>query len=177
VNLGKGAAVRTGMLAAIGDPIVFLDADGSTPASELPKLLRALEQAEIAIGSRGLDAHLIRQHQSALRENMGKTFNHLARLLVPIGEIRDSQCGFKAFRRSCARTIFARQRLDGFSFDVEVLWIARQLDYRIVEVPVEWSHRAGSKVMLVGSSLHMLLELVSLRLSILRQSATTVRPP
>ena len=163
-NRGKGAAVRAGVLAATGDPLAFCDADGATSPNELSKVLAALARAELAIGSRALDEDLILTRQTKLRENMGKTFNVIARALLPLGSIKDTQCGLKAFRAGAARAIFSRQRLDGFAFDVEVILLARELGYTIAEVPVEWHHVERSKVSLVGSSLGMLAELVRLRL-------------
>jgi dolichyl-phosphate beta-glucosyltransferase len=146
-NRGKGYSVRRGMLAAKGEWALFSDADLSTPIAELERLWTAVERegAACGIGSRGLDKSLIGVRQPLFRERMGRVFNFLVRLETGL-PFRDTQCGFKLFRTSAARDIFGRQRLDGFGFDVEVLFIGRSLGYRIVEVAVRWNDVAGSKV-------------------------------
>jgi len=120
-NRGKGAAVRTGMLAATGDRVLFSDADLATPIGEVTKLAARLDDGyDIAIASRGLpDADIVvRQHP--MRETMGRTFNLLVRLVV-LGGIKDTQCGFKLFTREAARDLFGKATVDGFAFDVEIL--------------------------------------------------------
>jgi dolichyl-phosphate beta-glucosyltransferase len=167
-NKGKGYSVRHGMLEARGDWTLFTDADLSTPIEELEKLWCAAsrERAEIAIGSRALDRSLIGVHQPGLRESAGKFFNGIMRLTIGL-PLADTQCGFKLFRSDVARHVFTRQRLERFGFDVEVLYIARRLGYRIVEVPVRWNHAEGSKVgMLTG--LHAFAELGTIRLNAAR---------
>jgi len=152
-NRGKGYSVRHGMLEAAGDWALFSDADLSAPIEELEKLWAAVERedAQAAIGSRALDRSLIGVHQPAFRENMGRVFNFLMRLETGL-PFRDTQCGFKLFQTSAAREIFKRQRLDGFGFDVEVLFIAKRLGYRTLEVAVRWNDVLGTKVsMLAGA--------------------------
>ena len=152
-NLGKGAAVRAGMLQSVGQLRLFSDADLSTPIEELEKLWdqAAREGARCAIGSRALDRSLIGTHQPAFRENMGRVFNLLMRLETGL-PFRDTQCGFKLFETAAAREIFSRQRINGFGFDVEVLYIAKHLGYRTLEVPVRWNDVAGTKVsMMLGA--------------------------
>jgi dolichyl-phosphate beta-glucosyltransferase len=146
-NRGKGYAVRHGMLEAKGDWILSSDADLSAPIDELPKLLAAAEQqgAAIAIGSRALDRSLIGVHQSQWREMSGIVFNAVMRLTTGL-PFADTQCGFKVFRRDAACRVFKRQRLDGFSFDVEDLFIARTLGIPTIEVPVRWNNVEGTKV-------------------------------
>jgi dolichyl-phosphate beta-glucosyltransferase len=146
-NRGKGYSVRHGMLEAKGDWCLFTDADLSAPINELEILWKALcrEKADIAIGSRALDRTLIGVHQPAIRESAGKFFNLVMRMAVGLA-IADTQCGFKLFRQDVAREVFSRQTLDGFGFDVEVLFVAKKLGYRIAEVPVRWNHAEGSKV-------------------------------
>jgi len=146
-NRGKGYSVRHGMLEARGDWVLFTDADLSAPIEDLAKLSDAVEtrKAHIAIGSRALDRSLIGVHQSAFREYAGRLFNVVMRLATGL-PYRDTQCGFKLFERRAAREIFSRQQLDRFGFDVEVLYIARLLGYRAVEVPVRWDNVEGSKV-------------------------------
>ena len=146
-NRGKGYSVRSGMLEARGEWALFTDADLSAPIEEMEKLWSAVESAgaSVAIGSRALDRSLVGIHQSAFRENMGRVFN-LAMRLVTWLPFHDTQCGFKLFETGAAREVFRRQRLDGFGFDVEVLFIARRLDYRTVEVPVRWDNSIGTTV-------------------------------
>jgi len=146
-NRGKGYAVRHGMLKAEGDWILFSDADLSAPIEELPKLLNAAEKrgASIAIGSRALDRSLIGVHQSRWRELSGIFFNRLMRLITGL-PFSDTQCGFKLFRRDAAHRVFPLQRLDGFSFDVEDLFVAQTLGIRAIEVPVRWDNVEGTKV-------------------------------
>lgn len=148
-NRGKGYSVRHGMLEARGEWTLFTDADLSTPIAELEKLWEAArEGAAVAIGSRALDRTLIGVHQPYLRETSGRIFNLFMRLVTGL-PFTDTQCGFKLFRSCAARKIFARQSLDGFGFDVEVLFIARRLGYSVAEVPVRWNDVAGTKVSLV----------------------------
>ncbi len=162
-NRGKGFSVRHGMLHAAGQIILFSDADLSAPIEEADKLLEAIEAGhDVAIGSRGLRPELIEVHQSSLRESAGKTFNLLVRAITRL-PFRDTQCGFKAFRREAARAIFRRQQIDGFGFDVEVLYLARKLGYRTVEVPVRWSHSEGTKVSMFGDSRRMFTDLLRIR--------------
>jgi dolichyl-phosphate beta-glucosyltransferase len=146
-NRGKGYSVRNGMLEARGEWTLFSDADLSAPIEELDKLWLAADeaQAKVAIGSRALDRSLVGVHQSPLRESAGRLFNLGARLISGL-PFKDTQCGFKLFETAAARRIFARQQLERFGFDVEVLFIARLLGYRSIEVPVRWNNVAGTKV-------------------------------
>jgi glycosyltransferase involved in cell wall biosynthesis len=145
-NRGKGYSVRHGMMEAQGDRALFTDADLSAPIEELEKLWCAAERgAAVAIGSRALDRTLIGVHQPWFRETTGRFFNIVMRAVTCL-PFRDTQCGFKLFDTAAARRIFARQLLDGFGFDVEVLYIARRLSFRAVEVPVKWNDVAGTKV-------------------------------
>jgi glycosyltransferase involved in cell wall biosynthesis len=146
-NRGKGYAVRHGMLECRGEWALFTDADLSAPIEELDKLWQATGQAgaQVAVGSRALDRRLIGVHQSWFRENAGKLFNLVMRIITGL-PFRDTQCGFKLFEAAAAREIFRRQLLDGFGFDVEVLFIGRHLGCREIEVPVRWNDVAGTKV-------------------------------
>jgi len=146
-NRGKGYTVRHGMLEASGDWILYTDADLSAPIAELDKLIAAAEHesAQVAIGSRALDRSLVGVHQPAFREMSGRAFNWVMRSVTGV-PFRDTQCGFKLFRAEAARAIFSRQTLDGFSFDVEDLVIARTLGIKAIEVPVVWSNVEGTKV-------------------------------
>src|SRR6202040_3298197 len=146
-NRGKGFSVRHGMLEARGEIALFTDADLSTPIEEADKLLAALrdEGYDGAIGSRALDRSLIEVHQSVVREQAGIFFNRLVRWIMGI-EFSDTQCGFKAFRMERARIIFEQQRVEGFGFDPEILFLAKRHGLRVAEVPVRWSHVSASKV-------------------------------
>jgi glycosyltransferase involved in cell wall biosynthesis len=146
-NRGKGYSVRHGMQEAQGDWILSTDADLSSPLEEAGKLLAAVEreQAAAAIGSRALDRSLVGVHQAALREASGRVFNVVMRVATGL-PFRDTQCGFKLFRKDAARVIFPRQKLDGFGFDVEDLLIARIHGFKVVEVPVRWDNVEGTKV-------------------------------
>lgn len=146
-NRGKGFAVRHGVLEARGEWILYTDADLSAPIGELDKLLDAAGRAgaQVAIGSRALDRSLVGVHQSAFREISGRAFNLVMRWITGL-PFHDTQCGFKLFRADAAREIFSRQQLDGFSFDVEDLVIAKVLGHRVIEVPVVWNNVEGTKV-------------------------------
>jgi dolichyl-phosphate beta-glucosyltransferase len=134
------------MLEAQGEWLLFSDADLSTPIEELEKLYAAVnESVPIAIGSRALDRSLIGVHQPVFRERAGQVFNFVMRFALGL-DIHDTQCGFKLFRRDTAREIFSRQKLERFSFDAEILFIARKLGVRAAEVPVRWNNVEGTKV-------------------------------
>ena len=164
-NFGKGASVRRGMLAARYADILFTDADLSTPIEEAAKLRAALAGgADVAIGSRRVAGSDVRVRQPWLRGLAGRTFSRLVSLLLLPG-IGDSQCGFKAFRRPAALEIFGRQRLERFGFDAEVLFLARRLGYRVVEIPIIWRDDPRSRVRLVRDSGGMLLDLGRVRLN------------
>ncbi len=155
-NRGKGAAVRAGIANSRGRRVVFSDADGSTPISEIERLLAALDDgADIAIGSRAVDGPGITRETQAHRKLMGRVFNGIVSTLLLPG-LRDTQCGFKMFERDAADAVFSRQRNDGFSFDVEILFLARRLHLDTAEVGVNWYDAPGSKVNLVSDSIRML---------------------
>jgi dolichyl-phosphate beta-glucosyltransferase len=163
-NHGKGYSIRNGMLEAKAEWALFSDADLSAPIEELDKLWLAVSEdsADVAIGSRALNRGLIGVHQSAFREYGGRVFNLLLRVITGL-PFWDTQCGFKLFEGSAAREIFRRQRTQGFGFDAEVLFIARHLGYKIVEVPVRWNHVEGTKMRLFSDTLRMVLDLVTIR--------------
>src|SRR5439155_8704317 len=146
---GKGYAVRRGLLAGSGAGRLMTDADLSTPIEELDRLCARMDEGhDVVIGSRALPGARIEVHQPWYRENMGRLFNLFVRALAVPG-VTDTQCGFKLFSASAARDVFSSARLDGFSFDVEVLFLARRKCYRIAEVPVVWRNDAASRVSLV----------------------------
>ena len=167
-NAGKGAAVRKGMLEARGERVLFTDADLSAPIEEAPRLFEALDQGfDVAIGSRALRREWIGVHQSARREAAGRIFNFLIRMLTGLN-FRDTQCGFKAFRREAARAIFAAQKIDGWGFDVELLYLARKFGFRSQEVAVHWNHSEASKINPLGDGLRMAAEVLKIRWNDLR---------
>lgn len=163
-NHGKGYAVRLGMLSARGRRLLFNDADGSTPIAEIERLERALDAgAHIAIGSRAMfskDTHI---ETVWYRKVLGRTFNAFVNMLILPG-IADTQCGFKLFVREAAELLFARQRADRFSFDVELLFLARRAGFSIAEVPINWTNVPGSKVNLIRDSLLMFRDILKFRL-------------
>jgi dolichyl-phosphate beta-glucosyltransferase len=163
-NHGKGFAVRQGMLEARGEIALFTDADLSTPIEEADKLIAAIQEGfwDGAIGSRALDRSLIDQHQSKMRETGGKGFNWVVRIMTGLS-FADTQCGFKAFRREPSRILFEQQRVRGFGFDPEILFLAKRHGLKIVEIPVRWSHDRGSKVHFLADGLQMLCELWTIR--------------
>jgi glycosyltransferase involved in cell wall biosynthesis len=162
-NQGKGASVRRGVLAARHPHVLFTDADLSTPIEQAARLRAALaEGADVAIGSRRLAESDVQVRQRWLRGLAGRTFSRCVSLCLLPG-IRDSQCGFKAFRRAAARELFRRQQLTRYSFDAEVLWLARRLGYRVAEIPVVWRNDPRSQIRLVRDSCGMLLDLARIR--------------
>lgn len=162
-NMGKGAAIRRGMLEAIGEMILFTDADSSTPIYELAKLEEKIKSGyDIAIGSRALQQELIKEHQPFYREFMGKSFNKIVQTLVFKG-ISDTQCGFKLFSNKSAKEIFSKSKIDGFSFDVESLYLAKKFGFKVAEVPVEWYNDDRSKVSPIKDSIKMLIEIFQIR--------------
>jgi len=164
-NRGKGAAVRTGVLAAAGDPVFYLDADLATPPEEIPNLLAALDEGhDLAIGVRiqpgGYD---MRESEPAYRRIGGKLFTAVRRRLL-LSDVHDTQCGFKVFRKDAARRLFSLQRLDGWAFDAELLFMAERLGFSICQVPVEWHHVEGSRFQItLRSALHELRDLARIR--------------
>lgn len=165
---GKGAAVRTGMLAARGEYILFSDADLSTPIEEVEKLLAELRAgADVAIASRGLPESNLVKRQPWYRELVGRTGNLLVRMMAVRG-IADTQCGFKLFPREIARRVFPAQRLTGAAFDVEVLFIVRHAGWKIAEVPVTWIDSPETRFSRVRDSLDALKDLVRIRWNWLR---------
>jgi glycosyltransferase involved in cell wall biosynthesis len=146
-NRGKGYSVKHGALEAKGDWVLFTDADLSAPIEELEKLWKAVERekAQVAIGSRAIDRRLVGVHQPFPRELVGRFFNLVMRVITGL-PFRDTQCGFKLIETTAARRVFTRQLLDGFGFDVEVLFIAKALNYRCLEIGVRWDNVEGTKV-------------------------------
>jgi dolichyl-phosphate beta-glucosyltransferase len=163
-NRGKGAAVRTGLLASRGRKVLISDADFSTPIEEIEKLERSLQDGTpLVIGSRGLADSQIRQRQPFYREMMGRTFNRLIRMFGVRG-IRDTQCGFKLARGEEGRRIASELKIEGFAWDVEMIWLARRRGYKIAEVGVIWVNSPDSRVDPIRSSFSMLRDVITMRL-------------
>lgn len=162
-NHGKGHAVRSGVVNARGKLVLFADADGATPISELERLESAVRGgADVAIGSRALHEGQVNVNARFYRRVMGRAFHLMVESLTVPG-VKDTQCGFKLFRGVVAHDLFSRMRMRGFSFDVEVLMMAQRRGYRIAEVPVNWTHMQGSKVNLVTDSARMARDLFIIR--------------
>lgn len=166
-NLGKGGAVRRGMLEAQGDFILFCDADESTPMAMLEHFLPAMEAGHpVMIGTRKNREAVIARHQPWLRESMGKGFTLLAQTLAGV-RVTDFTCGFKLFRRDAAQEIFQRQTIHNWSFDAEILFLAHHLGYPITEIPVTWTNDEDTRVRLLrdtAGSLKGLLHIAARRL-------------
>src|SRR5574338_103335 len=163
-NRGKGYAVRYGLMEARAPFAVFSDADLSTPIDELPRLLDDIMtgQADLTFGSRALDRSLIGVHQPRRRELAGRAFNVALRLATGL-PFHDTQCGFKAFRMSVCRPLIEAGTIDGFGFDIELLYEAHRAGLRLLEIPVRWDHRDGSKVHCLRDGLGMLRDILTVR--------------
>lgn len=161
-NMGKGAAVRRGMLESSGKQRIFSDADFSTPVEETERALEHLKEYDVAIGSRAIDRSYVKVHQPWYREMMGNIFNLFVQTLAVSG-IKDTQCGFKGFRGEVADEVFRRTKIDGFSFDVEALYIARKCGYSIKEFPVQWFNDERSTLNPVTDAIRMFQELLKIR--------------
>lgn len=159
---GKGAAVRTGMLAATGDYLFMADADFSMPVSEIAKFLPPnLSHYDVAIGSREARG-AVRYNEPAYRHFMGRVFNFYVKVLAIPG-FEDTQCGFKCFRREVAHDILPSQTIDGWAFDVELLFIALRRGYRVVEIPVVWYYGENSRISPVRDTINMIREVLRIR--------------
>jgi dolichyl-phosphate beta-glucosyltransferase len=162
-NRGKGFSVRNGMLHARGDICLFSDADLSSPITEAQKLFNAIRQgADIAIGSRWLRAELQTERQPLYRQAFSRIFNLLLRVLLGL-RFKDTQCGFKAFRKEAARRIFPLQRIERWGFDPEILFLAWRMGLRVAEVPVLWAHSEGTRLHPVRDGLRMFGDVVRIR--------------
>lgn len=167
-HLGKGAAVKRGMLEACGTHRLFMDADHSTHIREWDKCAPWLQEGfEVVIGSRKMPGANVMVRQPPLREAMGKVFTRLTNTMLST-HVTDITCGFKTFHAEAAQRIFSLQRMDGWGFDAEILFVAKRLGYRIKEVPVVWADDASTKVHLVKDAARSFKELVEIRLGAMR---------
>jgi glycosyltransferase involved in cell wall biosynthesis len=163
-NQGKGFTVKNGARHAAGQTVLFTDADLSAPPEEMPKILDPIRAnlADVTFGSRAIDRSLIGVHQSRFRETSGIIFNFFMQHLTGL-HYKDTQCGFKAFRREEILPVFERQRIMGFGFDPEILYIARKQGLRLREIPVRWNHVEGTTVRFLRDSFQMFLDLLYIR--------------
>jgi len=187
-NRGKGYSVRNGLLQATGEVVMFTDADLSAPMEEAELLLAAIrEGADVAIGSRWLDKTRQTSHQPLYRRFFGRCFNWVTRTVMGL-PYKDTQCGFKAFRREAAQVIFRLQRVERWGFDPEILFIARKLGYKIREVPVTWGHDERSRMSYLRDGMKMLEEMAAIRgnslagrydedIAALKDTSAMVTPP
>jgi dolichyl-phosphate beta-glucosyltransferase len=177
---GKGAAVQAGMLAATGDLVIFTDADLATPPDQIPLLIEALADHEVALGSRVLpDGSDRRASQPLYRRLLGRVFHGLAATWVT-GGVPDTQCGFKGFHREVAADLFRRQRVRSIVFDAEIIHVALRRGYRIAMVPVQWSDKRGSRMRLrMGLALEVAWDLFRIPLlhRAVRPDPAPARPP
>jgi dolichyl-phosphate beta-glucosyltransferase len=164
LNRGKGFAIRAGVEAAVGRDILFSDADLSTPIEEMERLLPPISRGDcdVAIASRALPESNLAIHQPAHRELMGRTFNKIVQKMAVPG-VKDTQCGFKAFRGDVAKRLFGLAHIDGFGFDPEILFLANKFGYKIREIPVTWRHCDNSRVNPLTAPISMLRELFEIR--------------
>ncbi len=162
-NPGKCFAVRQGMLKAKGDFRIFTDADNSTSINQIEKMLPWLEKGcDIVIGSRDIEGAVLDPPQPWQRRVTGDGFKLYRKIIVGLWEIQDTQCGFKGFTKRAVESIFPKCRIDGFSFDPEILLIARKLGYKIKEIPVYWKNDPDSKVKF-KSIIKMAVDLIKIR--------------
>jgi glycosyltransferase involved in cell wall biosynthesis len=187
-NRGKGYSVRNGLLQAAGDIVMFTDADLSAPMEEAERLIAALEYgADVAIGSRWMDRTRQTIHQPLYRQFFGRCFNWVTRTIMGL-PYKDTQCGFKAFKRDAAQVIFRLQTIERWGFDPEILFIARKLKYVIREVPVTWGHDERSRISYLKDGLKMLEDMARIRsnsvrgrydeaIAALKDTSAMVTPP
>lgn len=163
INKGKGYSIKQGMFEAKGEFVLFSDADLSTPIEELGKFWEYIREGyDIVIGSRALKESRLEVRQPFYREFMGRTFNCIVRFILGFN-IKDTQCGFKLFKNDVAKKIFPMQKIEGWSFDVEILYIALKLNYKIKEVPVRWINSPCSKVNPLKDALRMFMDVCRLK--------------
>lgn len=167
-NRGKGYSVKEGMLSAGYEYIMFSDGDLSTPMNEILKCMNYFtDGVDVVLGSRALRESNVMKPQGFLRRNMGRAFNLLIKIFLFRG-VNDTQCGFKCFKKSAAKELFGLQRIDGFGFDIEIIYLAKKKGYRVVEVPVSWVNRGKSRVSIIKDSLIMFFDIFRIRFNDIR---------
>jgi len=163
-NKGKGYAIRQGVLSSSGEVVLFMDADLSTPLSEIPNILNLLTRhADIVIGSRGLVSDKVIKKPPIFRRFSSWVFDQIKYLLVGLRRFKDTQCGFKIFKGEVARRLFAKSKINRFMFDVEILYLAERDGLKIIEMPVTWSNMPGSKVRFFEGLINMFRDLWHIR--------------
>jgi dolichyl-phosphate beta-glucosyltransferase len=176
-NRGKGYSIRRGVKEATGRFVGFADADYKTPIEEFDKILPWLQEGfDVVIGSRGLQDSHIEVAQPLFRRLGSRAFALVMHLLIGLPDIRDTQCGFKFFRRDAALEVFARQQVNGYMFDVESLVIAEQLGYRIKQVPIRWHNDADSRYKVITGTLRNFSELMRIRWRLWRNPVSRNHP-
>lgn len=161
-NQGKGSAVKRGIFAAQGDTLFFTDADLSTPIKELDRFLAEIKKVDVVIGSRSIAGANVRISEPRYREGLGKLFNLFLRLFF-LPDFIDTQCGAKMFRKEVALNIFQYQKMNGYSFDVEILTIAKKLGYKILEMPITWDYSSDTRVRTFRDGFRMVFDLFKIR--------------
>jgi len=162
-NRGKGFSVRNGMLHASGELCLFTDADLSSPIAESQKLFDTIyDGADVAFGSRWLRAKLQTERQPLYRQLLGRIFNLALRVFLGL-HYKDTQCGFKAFRREAAQRIFPLQKIERWGFDPEILFLARRMGFKVVEVPVRWAHSEGTRLHPFRDGMRMFVDVLHIR--------------
>lgn len=164
-NSGKGFAVKTGVFESTGENILFLDADGSTPIEEFEKMEKEIVVADIAIGSR-FKNELIKKQQPFYRRLVGLIGKQITKIIIR--DVGDTQCGFKLFRANIAKDIFKKITVHRFGFDMEVLVIAKKKGYKIIEIPVEWSHADGGSLNPLIDSIKTFFEVLKIRINLFK---------
>jgi glycosyltransferase involved in cell wall biosynthesis len=174
---GKGHGIRQAVRVASGAIVGFSDADNKTPIDELDKVLPHLDAgADVVIGSRGLETSRIEKRQKFYRRVGSRAFRLLLQMILGLPGVRDTQCGFKFFPQHVAHDLFGRQVIDGYMFDVEILYLARRSGYRIVEVPVRWRDDGDSRLQLFSGNLRNLLDVLRIRFGLGREKKTAAQP-
>ena len=169
-NRGKGFSVRRGVLMARGDCVLFSDADNSTPIQEIKKVMPFIlnNEYDVVLGSRSIKGSDVRIRQPYFRIIMGRIFNLFVKMLL-YRDFKDTQCGFKAFAKKAAQEIFKRQTIERFSFDAEILAIARVQHFRIQQVPVVWVNSAHSRVSPFSDAFQMFMDLFKIKINLLKK--------
>lgn len=163
-NKGKGAALRAGFLAARGEYALFSDADLSVPIESLDNFLEKLRENYVVIGSRRIKGAKILMHQPFIRENMGRVFTFLTKIVTGVN-ISDFTCGFKGFRNRAAKKIFAKSLINRWAYDAEIIFLARKFGFKVAQIPVSWTNRKDTRVVLGNVILESFRDLVRIRLN------------
>lgn len=161
-NMGKGAALRAGMAEAVGENIVFSDADLSVPIEFIEPILKKLENHEVAVASRRIKGAQIRTHQPPLRELMGRVFTKLTQVLIQ-SDIADFTCGFKGFTSPAGKKLFAASKTDRWAYDAEIIYLAQKCGYDIAQVPVVWENRIDTRVKMGRAALESFVDVLRVR--------------